>query len=166
VVRCENDIRRLDVTVHDTVGVRIRQSIQDFPTDPKCLVHREHPLARQTLPQSLTLQQGRNVKQEPLGLSRIVQRQDVRMRERGDEIDLAQETFPTQCGGNLRVENLYGHLARISKILGPKDYRRSATSDFVENAVSTVEGLAGTLQQPGRRNETNLRSESRRVIHE
>ncbi len=73
--------------------MRVVEGRRDLLGDPDRFLDRELRLAIELLAEGLALDVGHDVVEEPVGLTRIEQRQDVRVLEVGGGFDLLHEPF-------------------------------------------------------------------------
>jgi hypothetical protein len=136
----EQDVLGLDIPVDDIVLVREVERVRHFPRDLNGVVDGELLLAIQAVAQRLALDIRHDIEKKPVGLARIVERQDVRMFEAGGELDLAQEPLAADRGGQLGLEDLDRHRAVELSVLGQIDDGHSTTTQFPLDAVAVGEG--------------------------
>lgn len=132
----QKNIPRFDVPVDDAFSMRERQRIRHPSGDAHRIFYRQTTLERQTIAQRSFLDVRHNVIQHSVGDARIVQRQNVRMREAGGEFDFTQESIAAHEGGELRVKDLDCHLAPMLHIIGQVDSRRPAAPQFANDPVA------------------------------
>ena len=89
----QQDVLGLDVAVNHPLGVGIGQRVGHLARDLERGLHGKLDLAPQPVPQALPLHVGHYIVEEPIDLTRVEQRQDVRMAEIGRQLDLAQEAL-------------------------------------------------------------------------
>ena len=81
----ENHVGRFDVAMHDAVRVGVGQRIDDLLQDAGGVRERWLLVARQPLAEGFAIDVGHDVVEESIRFARVVQREDVRVRElRGD----------------------------------------------------------------------------------
>jgi hypothetical protein len=136
----KEDVLRLDVAVDDVVRVGIGQRVGDFPGQPDRLLDRERLIPRHPLPQRLALDQRHDVEQEPFGVARVMQGENVGMVELGGGADLTQEAITAQGGGQFRPQHLDRHLAIVSQVVGEIDRGHATLPQFTFNFVAIGEG--------------------------
>jgi hypothetical protein len=93
VTAAQENVLRLHVAVHNAVLVGVRERVRDLARDPEGFLERELGLANEPVAQALALDVGHGIPQEPCGLARVVQRQDVRVLEPRCRLDLKQEAL-------------------------------------------------------------------------
>ena len=114
----EQDILRLDVAVHDPLGMGVAQRGGDLPADPQRVREVELPLPGHPGPERLALDVGHGVVGQPVGGARVEQRQDVGVLEPGGDLDFAEEALRPQRLGQGGMQHLERDRARVPKILG------------------------------------------------
>ena len=94
----DEDVFRLDVTMHDAARMRVTQRIRDLVGQPEGIVDRQRSAAREQIAQALALHEGHHVKEKSLALAGVIQRKNVGIPQPGGRGDLAQEPVVTQGG--------------------------------------------------------------------
>ena len=87
----EQDVLRLDVPVDDSLPVRVRERRRDVLTDPERRSHRQLFLAHQALAQRFALDEGHRVPELSSALSRVEDRQNVRVLQPRGDADFLEE---------------------------------------------------------------------------
>ena len=129
LVAVEQDVLGLDVAVDDAVPVRVVQREPDLAGDADGGRHREPPLALQPPAQGLARHVRHHVIEEPVGLARVEERQDVGVGEAGDEADLAEEALGAHRGRELRVDHLERDRAVMPEVVGEENRRGAAAAE-------------------------------------
>ena len=93
----EQDVLRLDVTVHHVVLVGGPEGIRDFSGDLQGVLDGKLFLAIQPIAEGFALHIRHDIEEESIRLPRVEQREDVRMVEIGGGLDLAEESFGAEC---------------------------------------------------------------------
>jgi hypothetical protein len=86
---------RLDVAVDDAGGVGVLQCVRDFARDAYGGVHRELTFALESAAERFSSNVRHPVKQEPVGITAVQQRQNVRMLQPRRRPDLGEKTLAT-----------------------------------------------------------------------
>jgi hypothetical protein len=76
----------------------------------------------------------------PVHLARVDQSEDVRVLEVGDGLDLAQETFGPDDGGQFGSQDLDGDPAIVADVLRQIHQGHAALAELALNAVTVGEG--------------------------
>jgi len=84
----------------------------------------------ESVTQRLALDVGHDVVEEPVGLTRVVQRQDVRVLQVGRGLDLGQETVGADDRGQFGPEHFEGDLAVVLHVVGQVDRGHAALTEF------------------------------------
>jgi hypothetical protein len=87
-------------------------------------------------PERLALDVGHDVEQQPVGLARVVQRQDVGVGELGRDADLTQEPLGAERGRELGAQHFECHQAIMSEIAREIDHRHPATTQLTLDRVT------------------------------
>ena len=88
----EEDVLRLDVAMHDAARVGEIERVAELAQDPQRILHRERALALETVAQRLARDVGHDVVHERAAGARGDDRQDVRVHEHRDHLDLARRS--------------------------------------------------------------------------
>jgi hypothetical protein len=113
VARREQHVVGLDVAVHDAVRVRVGERVAHVAQYRDRGVERQRPAALEALPQRSARLERHDVEEAPIRLTRIEQRDDVRMMQLGDDLDFAQESLRPEQGRDRRIQNLDGDVATV-----------------------------------------------------
>ena len=147
----EQQILRLDVAMHDALLVRVVERTRDLARDAQRLVDRELLVATEMVAQRLALDVGHREPELAVGgLAGIQHGEDVRMRERGGEADLAPEALGAKRGREIGVEHLERDLAAVLLVRREIDRGHAATPQLTQEFVLGAEYRL-QLVQPRRR---------------
>jgi len=138
--RLQQDVRRLDVAVDDTVGVRILERRGHVRGDPDCLVDRELVFAIETVPQRLPVHEWHDVPEEAVRPARVEQGQNVRVLKVGRRLDLGEEALGADRRRELGSEHLHGHRPAMLLVAGEIDRRRATRSELALDSIAPREG--------------------------
>ena len=89
----EEHVVRLDVAMDDPARMCVRQGVTDVAEDEHYLFRCQRTVARQSLAQREPRFIWHHVVQGAVGLSRIVERDDVRMLQLRHDLDLAEKSI-------------------------------------------------------------------------
>ena len=92
----EQDVLRLDVAVDDAALVRVLERFGRLAGDAERVVQRELLLAVEPVPERLALDERHDVVEQPLGLARVVEAEDVGVLEGGGDADFAEEAVAAE----------------------------------------------------------------------
>jgi hypothetical protein len=73
----QQDVLRLDIAVHHMLAMGVVQRGRHFTGDTQGFLKRELPLLVEVLPERTPLHVRHHIEQQPLGLARVVHREDV-----------------------------------------------------------------------------------------
>jgi hypothetical protein len=104
-------------------------------------------LASETVTQRLALHVGHRVVEEPVGLARVEDREDVGVGKPGCDLDLAQKALGAQGGGKLGTEHLEGHRAAELAVVRKIHRGHPAATELVLDRVPVGEGRLQAFQQ-------------------
>ncbi len=136
----QQDVLGLDVTVHDSVAVRVLERVGHFPRDPHRVVHGQLLFAYQPVAQRFALDVRHHVEDEAVGLARIEQRQDVRMLQIGRRLDLGEEPLAAEHGRELRPQHLERDFAVVAHVVREVHGRHAARAELALDPVAAFEG--------------------------
>jgi hypothetical protein len=135
----EEYVLRLDVPMDQRVAVGMVERGGDLPGDLDRLAHREPPLGPQPLPQRAAPYPRHHVEEPAGGLARVVERQDVRVIERGGDPDLAGEAVGAEDGAELGAEHLHRDLPVVAQVVGEIHGRHAAAAELAADGVALCE---------------------------
>ncbi len=138
----EQDVARLDVTVHHAVTVRGLEGLAHLLGDGKRVVDGELPLPVETLAKRLPFDVRHHVEEDPSCLARIQDGQDVGVREASGDLDLTDEPVRSQGGRELGPEDLDRDLAFVLQVLGQIHGGHAALTELALEAVSVGESVS------------------------
>ena len=95
----QHDILRLDIPMDDPVLVGVLQGAADFACDLERRVERKLLFPREPLPERLALDERHHIVQQAIGLSGVIQREDVGVLEARGDFDLAEEPLAAEGSG-------------------------------------------------------------------
>ena len=90
------NVLRLHIAMQHVGGVGVVERVGDFPGNLDGVGHLEASVAIQPCADVFAVNEGHDVERDAVGGAGIQQRQDVRMREPGRQLDLAQKPFGTE----------------------------------------------------------------------
>ena len=93
-------------------------------------------LSLEPAPERLTLDIGHREPEKAGGLSRIVNREDVRMLQPGSHLDLAKEPLGTQSRGQFRMKHFQGDESIVLDVPGEIHRRHAATAELTLDVVA------------------------------
>ena len=112
----------------DAAGVGVGEGGGDLPRDAHRFVDRQPSLPSEPIAQGLALDVRHDIIEEPVGLPGVVQRQDVRMRHRRGDLDLAQEALGANRRTDLGPQDFNRYSAAVLAIFCEKDRAHPATA--------------------------------------
>jgi hypothetical protein len=134
----QQDVGRLDITVDNVLTVRVAQGTADFPYDVQGFAQRQRALPRNASPEGLPLHVRHDVVQQSVGITGIVQRNDVGVVEAGGSVDLPQEPLGTQRGREFGPQDLDRHRPTVLEVLGEIHDGHPATPDLALDRVAVA----------------------------
>ncbi len=145
----EQDVLRLDVAVHDALAVGVVERIGGLGGDTCCGGYRQPPFLLEVIAQRLAAHHRHHEEQDSVGVARVVDRQDVRMRQAGGELDLAREALPAQGPGEVGVEHLEGDVALMAQVARQVHGCHAARAEGALNAIAAGESGSEGVQPVG-----------------
>jgi hypothetical protein len=141
------DVRGLDVAVNDPLGVRGGQCRCDFTERASRLGDAERTVLLDPRMEAPSLDiLHHEVRRAVVQLADRVDRDDVRVGERGDGLRFALEPRArVRARGEVPRENLYGNEALESRLAREKHPRHAARTDFAYQLEARRERAAQTL---------------------
>ena len=139
----QHDVGGLEITMDDSLAMRLVERVGDLGRDLQRLLERERPFL-ETRCQRLALQMRHDDKVRAIDAADVVDAADVRMVQRGDRTSFALETGP-QFGivGDLAGQDLDGDSAIEARIPCPIDLAHAAapSSDRISYGPRRVLGV-------------------------
>ncbi len=124
----QEDVLRLDVAVNHAVLVRIVEGARDLPRDPERILERQLLDSAQPIAQALAFHVGHGEPEQPGGRpAGVMDGEDVRVLELGDELDFSAEALRSKRRGEVGVEHLHGDSPMVLGVEREK-YRGHATA--------------------------------------
>ena len=120
--------------------VRVGEGARDLPRDRQRVVQRQLGFMVEALPQGLSLDVRHDVIQQVGSGARVIQRQDVGMVELCGDLDLSQEPFCAERGGDLLAEYLDGDDTVMARVVGQKHHRHAAAAELPLERVAARQG--------------------------
>ena len=157
----EEDVLGLQVAVGDLLVVRGGQAASNLRGDIDGLPRRQGA-AGEPRAQRLAFEQLRHRVRRAIAVADVVNRQDVRMRERGHRAGLALEARErVRVGGHGRRHDLDGDVAFEPRVARPVDLAHAAGADGGQNLVRTETGTGSKRRQLMRESYTTTRGPMR-----
>ncbi len=147
VARIEQDVRRLDVAMHDFGVMRVAQRVRHLTRDLNRVADGKLALAHETESERFSLDVRHDVVHQTTGLVRVVQRQNVWVMQAGGDLDLVQESRCANFGGEVGTEHLDRDLSLVLQIVGEEHGRHSALSEFPLEPISVGDCNAEAIEQ-------------------
>ena len=102
----QEDILRLDVTMHDATAMGVVERFGGLAGEPDRIRDRQATIAREPCTERLAIHERHRVIRQPVGLAGAEQRHDVRVEQRCGELNLAAKAFDATRRSHLRREHL------------------------------------------------------------
>ena len=100
----------------------------------------ERSLLFQPPPQGVSHDEGHDVEEKAVDLSRVVQGQNVGVGQVGDGLDLQEEALGAQGPGHARIHHLHRHQPMVLQILGQVDRCHPALAQLPIDTIAVREG--------------------------
>ena len=131
----QEDVRRLDVPVHDVTLMRVLERIAHGDSNRDGLLDGQLFFPLETLCQRLAFDEWHHVIRERIRRAGIEERKYVGMLEVGRDLDLLEEPLRPEHGGQLRPEHFHGHFPPMFEVLGEVHRRHPPTADQALDGV-------------------------------
>jgi hypothetical protein len=92
------------------------------------------------------------VVEEAVGLTRVEEREDVRVLQIRRGLDLGHEALASDDRRQLGLQNLERHLSVVLQVLGHVDRGHPALADRLYDAVAVFQGLLQAVERIGHGN--------------
>ena len=136
----DENIRRLDVAMHDAAGVRSLERVGDFQAEIEHALERQRA-RRDLVLQRLAVEQLHHDEVLAVVLADVVDRADVRMVQRRGDARLAPEAFERLgVRGQIARQELQRDLTAEPDVFRAVDDAHAAAADAFENPVMTDSG--------------------------
>ena len=136
----EHHVVGLDVAVHHPLAVCVGERVRHLGKDPHHLIDREFAPLGQSVPEGDPLHVRHHVVEEPVGLTGVEEGEDVRVLQPRGHLDLAEEAFAAERGGEVGTEDLHRHPAAMLDILGQVDGGHPPGAELTKDPVFGSEG--------------------------
>ncbi len=142
----KEDVLRFDVAVHHAVRVRVGERVGDFAGDLNRVLDRQLALPHHARPQRFPIHERHHAVQQFVCLAGVMHGEDVRVGERGGDVDLAEETLAAYRAGDRVDEHLDRHAAVVPHVVREIDRGHPTAADLAIDRVPAGE----RARQPGR----------------
>ena len=147
VATVDEDVRRLDVAVNEASLVGRVEGICDLPEQGHGAIRRKHPLRGEQPLQVAAVDQPHREIKAPGHLTRVVDRNDRGVIERGCQPRLAQEALAeANIPGELRCEELERYMPLQGEIARPVDDTHAAATKQRLDPVAGKLGSGGEFR--------------------
>jgi len=136
----EEDVLGFDVAMNDATPVRVVERRGDRLGDRHGCVDRELGFPIQLVAERLALDVGHYVVEETVRLTRIEQREDMRVLQIGRRFDLVHEPIAAEDRCQLRAEDLDRDLPLVLEICGEVDGGHATGSQLALDGVAVCKG--------------------------
>jgi hypothetical protein len=134
----KKNVVRLDVAMHDAVGLRVCECLRDVGENADDFRNRQRSSC-EPRPKRLALHERHHVIRQSIDFARAEHRHDVRMLQSCRELDFALEPLGVDSRCELREQHLEHDRAFERVVLGEKDARHSAAAQFSDDRVGGAE---------------------------
>ena len=145
----QKNVRGFDVPVDHSLPVRVVQRLGQIRRYLHCLVHVELLLPIESVAERFPLHIRHHVEEEAVRLTRVEEREDVRVLEVGRDLDLGQKALGAHHRGQLWLEDLEGDLALVLQVVGQIDRGHPALAELALNVVAALEGRVQAVDGDG-----------------
>jgi hypothetical protein len=123
------------------VLVSVVESIGHLACDPERVLDGQLSLAREPAPKALAIDIGHDVVQQSRGLTRVVERQDVGMRQAGDRLDLTLEALGPESRRELGVEDFESYWSLMPEVAREVDRGHAAPTELALEHIAVTQGI-------------------------
>ncbi len=141
----EENVLRLDVAVNDAVAVSVVERAGYLLGDPHRVADGQLPLAVDARAKRFADDEWHHIVEQGIGLTRIEQRQDVRMLELGGGLYLGKKPLAAERGAEVGMQHFDGDIAVVLEIVTEKNSRHSAGADFPVHFIAAGKRRAKTF---------------------
>ena len=141
----QQNVLGLDVPVNHSAAMRVVERVGDLGRDAHRLLDAELPLAIELLADRLSLDVGHHVVQESPRLTRVEQREDVRVTQRRRRLDLLHEALGAEHRGQLRLEDLDRDVALVLEVAREIHGCHPALAELALDAVAVTQSRQEAL---------------------
>jgi len=149
----EQHVLGFDVAVENTHAVRVRQGVGHRRRNGERIVRSEPPARFEPLTQRAAVEMRHYIIEEAQGLPRIVQGEDVRVREPRCNLDFLEEPLDAEEGGEARKQHLQRDLTPVLAVVREVHGRHAAAAQHAAQRIALAQrGLevGGDLRSHGR----------------
>ena len=122
--------------MNDAALVRVGECVGDFGSDAHGVRNRELVFPLEAAAQRLALDERHHVEEQPVGVPRVEQGEDVRVLQRRGEFDLLQEPVGAEHCRELGVQHLDRDLPVVLDVLGEIHRRHPALAELTLDPVA------------------------------
>ena len=138
----EQNVFRLDVAMHHTTLMRVLQRVCHFAGNAQRVVDGQLLFAIQPIAQRLAIHKRHDVEDGAVHLTRIMQRENVRMLQICRRLDLGQKPLGANRHREFGLEHLDRDLAIVLEVLGEIDGSHATSAKFTLDAVAATQRRA------------------------
>ncbi len=121
--------------MYHAVPVGVVERVCDFTNDLQGFFDRKLRLGLQTVAKRKALDVGHHIVEAAIGLARVEERQDVRMRKLRSELNLAQKALGADRLCDVWTKHLESHLPVVPGVVGQIHCRHSALTELALDGV-------------------------------
>ena len=132
----EHHVVGLDVAMDHAERVRVRERVGHLAEDAHRLGDRKLADTIEPRAQRLAVDVRHHVEEKALDGARVVEGQDMRVRQLGRDFDFPEKSLGSERGGELGTEHLDGDLAPVAHVVGEVDGRHPAGAELADDRVA------------------------------
>jgi len=140
VLAADEHVVRLDVTVHDALGVGIGQGVHHIAEDSHHLGDRQLTLARELGSQRFTGDERHHIVEQVVRGAGREELHDMRVLQRRRQLDLAPEPLDVHAGGEVGREHLDDDPAAERGLLRKEHTAHAAATELLLDAIGAPDG--------------------------
>ena len=143
----EHHVLGLHVAVHESLGVRVGERVEDLAENEQGFIQRECAVGvAQAFAQRHAISKGHHVVEKARRLAAVDERENVGMLQPCGDADLAQESLGAHRGGELRIEDFDGDRALVLEVLCEVHRGHATGTKLPHNPIAIGEGGGEGLQ--------------------
>lgn len=139
MTRLKEDVPGLDVAVDQIALVRVGEPAPDLAQDPRGLLERKCAVPIQPIAQRLSLEEGHDEVEEPVGFPGVVKAEDVWMVELRRDLDLTEKPLGAHRLTELGAEHLDRHRSSVLEVPRQVDDGHPTATELLLDLVASLQ---------------------------
>ena len=142
----EHDVLGLHIAVHHTLPVRVVERVRHLAREPQRLVDWKLAFPIESVAKRKSLDVRHDIVHQAIRFSGVEQREDVRMRQLGSELDLAKEALSADGLGDVRPQHLERNVPVMANVVREVDGCHTTGTQL---SLDHVASRKGSVEQSG-----------------